>query len=183
MCQFSMRDDVGSKLEKGLYVFKEECSDSTKKVVMIKFLKVVILTLCVFGMSPVMGAEINAGTEVASSGEFDWEPVMQAIIQVESRGNTKAVSGNSCGAMQITPILVAECNNILKKRKSKKRFSLRDRFSLEKSKEMFVLIQSYFNPRNDIERAIRSWNGGNNYSVRRTQGYFNKVMKYLNAQK
>ena len=108
---------------------------------------------------------------------------MQAIIQVESCGNTKAKSGNSCGAMQITPILVKECNNILKKRNSKKRFTLRDRFSLEKSKEMFLLIQSYFNPKNDIERAIRAWNGGNNYSVKRTQRYFSKVMKCLESKR
>ena len=126
-----------------------------------------------------MGAETAVETETASTENFDWEPVMQAIIQVESEGNAKAVKGNSCGAMQITPILVAECNQILKKRNSKKRFTLRDRFSLAKSKEMFELIQSYFNPLNDIERAIRSWNGGNKYSVKRTQRYFEKVMKHL----
>ncbi|WP_308243456.1 transglycosylase SLT domain-containing protein [uncultured Prevotella sp.] len=126
-----------------------------------------------------MGAETAVETETASTEDFDWEPVMQAIIQVESEGNAKAVKGNSCGAMQITPILVAECNQILKKRNSKKRFTLRDRFSLAKSKEMFELIQSYFNPLNDIERAIRSWNGGNKYSVKRTQRYFEKVMKHL----
>ncbi len=126
-----------------------------------------------------MGAETAVETETASTEDFDWEPVMQAIIQVESEGNAKAVKGNSCGAMQITPILVAECNQILKKRNSKKRFTLRDRFSLAKSKEMFELIQSYFNPLNDIERAIRSWNGGNKYSVKRTQRYFDKVMKHL----
>ena len=108
---------------------------------------------------------------------------MKAIVQVESEGNTRAVKGNSCGAMQITPILVAECNNILKKRNSKKRYTLRDRFSLEKSKEMFLLMQSQFNPLNDIEKAIRSWNGGNKYSVRRTQRYFEKVMKCLRSQK
>ena len=131
------------------------------------------------GANPVMGAETAVETETASTEDFDWEPVMQAIIQVESEGNAKAVKGNSCGAMQITPILVAECNQILKKRNSKKRFTLRDRFSLAKSKEMFELIQSYFNPLNDIERAIRSWNGGNKYSVKRTQRYFDKVMKHL----
>ena len=131
------------------------------------------------GNNPVMGAETAVETETASTEDFDWEPVMQAIIQVESEGNAKAVKGNSCGAMQITPILVAECNQILKKCNSKKRFTLRDRFSLAKSKEMFELIQSYFNPLNDIERAIRSWNGGNKYSVKRTQRYFEKVMKHL----
>lgn len=146
---------------------------------MIKLFKVVLLVVCLLGANPVMGAETAVETETASTEDFDWEPVMQAIIQVESEGNAKAVKGNSCGAMQITPILVAECNQILIKRNSKKRFTLRDRFSLAKSKEMFELIQSYFNPLNDIERAIRSWNGGNKYSVKRTQRYFEKVMKHL----
>ena len=146
---------------------------------MIKLFKVVLLVVCLLGANPVMGAETAVETETASTEDFDWEPVMQAIIQVESECNAKAVKGNSCGAMQITPILVAECNQILKKRNSKKRFTLRDRFSLAKSKEMFELIQSYFNPLNDIERAIRSWNGGNKYSVKRTQRYFEKVMKHL----
>ena len=48
---------------------------------------------------------------------------MDAIIQVESKGDPKAKSGNSVGVMQITPILVAECNNILKRKKSKKRYT------------------------------------------------------------
>lgn len=130
-----------------------------------------------------MGANATADSEAVKTENFDWEPVMKAIVQVESEGNTRAVKGNSCGAMQITPILVAECNNILKKRNSKKRYTLRDRFSLEKSKEMFLLMQSQFNPLNNIEKAIRSWNGGNKYSVRRTQRYFEKVMKCLRSQK
>ena len=110
---------------------------------------------------------------------MDWNPVMDAIIQVESEGNARAVKGNSCGAMQITPILVEECNNILKKNKSKKRFTLQARFSVDKSKEMFLLIQSTFNPSNNVEKAIRSWNGGMHYSVKRTQRYYNKVMAQL----
>ena len=130
-----------------------------------------------------MGADAAAESGAAQTENFDWEPVIKAIVQVESEGNTHAVKGNSCGAMQITPILVAECNNILKKRKSKKRYTLRDRFSLEKSKEMFLLMQSHFNPLNDIEKAIRSWNGGNKYSVKRTQRYFEKVMKCIQSQK
>ncbi len=104
---------------------------------------------------------------------------MDAIIEVESEGDPRAVSGNSCGAMQITPILVKECNNILKKLKSKKRFKLSDRFNVAKSKEMFILIQSQYNPQNNVEKAIRSWNGGPKYSVRGTQKYYNKVMKLL----
>jgi hypothetical protein len=43
---------------------------------------------------------------------------MDAIIQVESQNNRFAQSGNSVGAMQITPILVVECNSILRSRKN-----------------------------------------------------------------
>ena len=60
-----------------------------------------------------------------------------------------------------------------------KRYKLSDRFSIEKSKEMFLLIQSFHNPMNDVEKAIRSWNGGQKYSVRGTQRYFEKVMKAM----
>ena len=122
----------------------------------------------------------SADTNVnVSSSEFDWNPVMEAIIQVESEGNPKAKSGNSVGVMQITPILVAECNNILKKKKIKKRYTLSDRYSISKSKEMFLLMQSVYNPLNSIEQAIRAWNGGNHFSVKKTQRYFEKVMNLL----
>ena len=115
----------------------------------------------------------------AKKSGFDWGPVMDAIIQVESEGNPNAVSGKSVGVMQITPILVEDCNNILMKKKSKKRFALFDRYSVKKSKEMFLLIQSYYNPTNSIEKAIRSWNGGVHYSVRATNRYYRKVMDKL----
>lgn len=148
-----------------------------KRRIMERIVKIVGVTLCFF-LSVVMPA--NAGTDtVDETGTYDWEPVMNAIIWVESGGDANAVSGKSCGAMQITPILVAECNNILKKRKSKKRYTLQDRFSVAKSKEMFLLIQSHFNPTNNVEKAIRSWNGGMRYSVRATQRYYEKVMNRL----
>lgn len=121
----------------------------------------------------------NASGNKGSRKGFDWNPIMEAIIQVESEGNANAVSGKYCGAMQISPILVEECNNILKSRNSKKRYTLKDRFSVEKSKEMFLLIQSHFNPSNDVEKAIRSWNGGNNYKVRSTNGYYRKVISAM----
>lgn len=117
-------------------------------------------------------------TTVSTSANevFDWEPVMDAIIQVESEGNPKAVNGLSCGAMQINPILVKDCNNILKARNSKKRYTLKDRFSVKKSKEMFLLIQSHYNKDNNVEKAIRAWNGGVNYRMKSTNGYYRKVL-------
>ena len=138
------------------------------KKVSVSLMALVLVTLTV-------SAGGNATKSTKTSG-VNWNPVMDAIIQVESEGNPKAVSGNSVGAMQITPILVKDCNDILKKQKSKKRYTMADRYSVAKSKEMFLLIQSHYNPENSIEKAIRSWNGGVRYSVRATNKYYQKVM-------
>lgn len=123
----------------------------------------------------------SAGTKGKQKSRFDWNPIINAIIEVESAGNVNAVdkSGKSCGVLQITPILVKECNRILELKKSSKRYTMDDRFSVSKSKEMFLLFQSYFNPKNDVEFAIRSWNGGLNYTRKATQKYFEKVMSRL----
>ena len=132
-------------------------------------------------MALMLALNVEAGGNAKSTktSGFNWNPVMDAIIQVESGGNPNAKSGNSVGAMQITPILVKDCNNILEKRKSKKRYTMADRYSVEKSKEMFLLIQSYHNPENSVEKAIRAWNGGPKYSVRATNRYYKKVMSKM----
>ena len=112
---------------------------------------------------------------------FSWERVINAIIQVESKGNPKAFnpSGNCAGVLQITPVCVKECNQILQKQKSKKRYTLQDRFNAEKSKEIFIIIQEYHNPEHNIEKAIRCWNSGfyGNWK-NRSGGYYKKVMKH-----
>ena len=143
---------------------------------MIGFIKKAVLSLMALFLVTLSVSAEGFGTRSNKTLGFDWNPVMDAIIKVESEGNPKAVSGNSVGAMQITPILVRECNNILKKQKSKKRYTLDDRYSVEKSKEMFLLIQKYFNPENSVEKAIRSWNGGVKYSVKATNKYYRKVL-------
>lgn len=117
--------------------------------------------------------------ETTFNSNVNWERVMNAIIRVESGGNANARNGQYCGAMQIGPGMVRECNNILKKRGINKQFSLNDRFSIAKSKEMFVIFQSYYNPAGNVEKAIRSWNGGLHYNVKSTQRYYNKVMSFM----
>lgn len=135
--------------------------------------KIKRLALTVFFTTQVIsGFTAPAG----KTSNYDWTRVINAIIQVESEGDERAVSGQSCGAMQITPILVRECNDILAKKGSNKRYTLRDRFSVVKSKEMFHIIQSHFNPENNVEKAIRLWNGGNRYKVSATNRYYRKVL-------
>jgi hypothetical protein len=126
-------------------------------------------------------ANASAGIKGKKASQFDWTPVINAIIEVESEGDANAIDkgGKSCGCMQITPILVKECNRILELRKSSKRYSMKDRFNVAKSKEMFLLFQSFYNPKNDVELAIRSWNGGMKFTKRGTQRYYQKVMSKM----
>lgn len=121
---------------------------------------------------------------------FDWSRVINAIIQVESKGNEKAVSkcGNCIGVMQIKKIVVDDCNEYLKMKKNKKRYFYNDRYNKEKSKEMFLLMQERYNKNNNIEYAIKMWNGGCNYKKntkchKRVNEYYNKVMKEYNKIK
>jgi hypothetical protein len=99
---------------------------------------------------PTMAQSSTDSTQV-----FDWEPVMEAIIWHESKGNPKIVCGPYVGVLQISPIMVKECNNILRQRGRSERFTLNDRYSVEKSKEIFKLIMSKYNPENNIDKACR----------------------------
>ena len=129
-------------------------------------------------MALIFALTVSAGgsNKSTNTSGINWNPVMDAIIQVESEGNPNAVSGNSVGAMQITPILVKDCNEILKRQKSSKRYTMADRYSVAKSKEMFLIIQKYYNPESNIEKAIRLWNGGVKYSKKATNRYYKKVL-------
>ena len=126
-------------------------------------------------------------THVETKTEMDWLPIINAIIEVESRGDTNVVSkdGACVGPLQIKKIVVDDCNEYLSlylKDKSK-RFTYEDRFDMEKSIEMFILIQKRYNKKNDIETAIRIWNGGCKYSIEKTQGYYNKVINCYKQQR
>lgn len=109
-----------------------------------------------------------------SKKDFNWTNVIEAIAQVESKGDSTAVSKcQHVGYLQISPIMVKDCNRILKYNK----YTLKDRYSKQKSIDIFYLIQSYYNKTNNIEKAIRLWNGGTGYTIKGTNGYYQKVMK------
>ena len=111
-----------------------------------------------------------------------WERVMNSIIAVESKGDPKAHNpvGDCAGILQITPILVKECNNLLKEKKSTKRYTLGDRYNAKKSKEMFIFLQEHFNPELNVEKAIKQWNCGfyTKDWKHKSIGYYKKVMKH-----
>lgn len=121
----------------------------------------------------------------------DWSKVINAIVLQESGGNPNAVdkSGQCVGPMQMKKGMVDECNQILKARKSTKRFYYSDRTNLAKCKEMFVLIQSHFNKSNNESYAIRSWNVGLYYRqkygekdfLKKSQNYYECVRKKMSS--
>lgn len=107
-----------------------------------------------------------------------WQLLIRAISAVESGNNPKAVNGQHAGLLQISPVCVRECNNIA----GYKKYTYNDRFSAEKSIEMFELIQSKYNPGRDIERAARLWNGGMGGVLhpKRTDRYYRAVKNKMN---
>ena len=115
--------------------------------------------------------------------------LLEALIQVESRGNENAVgdrhlSRPSVGVLQIRPIMVREVNRILKKQKVKKKYTLEDRYSREKSIEMFYIWQSFHLPDSSDEAIARCWNGGpKGWKRKSTLGYWNKVKTEINNLK
>lgn len=132
--------------------------------------------ICLFLVALFINVALNAQP---SEQEIKyWEPVITAVAKVESGCNPKAVSksGVYVGYLQISPVVVYECNNILKK----KVYTLNDRYDIQKSKEMFVLIQSKYNTTKDFVKGIRIWNGGpKGHTNKKTLGYCNKVLKHV----
>ena len=106
--------------------------------------------------------------------DYDWELFTQALIWVESKGDSKAVgSNNDVGVLQITPILLRDCNRILEMEV----FKLEDRLDSLKSVEIFNIIQDHYNPQHDYHWALKLWNSGAPLS------YHRKVMDKFNEIK
>ena len=117
---------------------------------------------------------------------LDVEPLIQAMIMVESEGNDSAYSKKeeAVGCLQIRPIMVREVNRILEIQKSDLRYTLEDRWSREKSIEMFHIVNGYHNKNSTYEEIARAWNGGPNWFKKGlTKRYWKRVQKQLKKQK
>ena len=110
-----------------------------------------------------------------------WADLIEAIIYVESRGNDSAIGdrGKAVGCLQIHPILVREVNRILRRNDIPLVYTLEDRYSREKSIEMFNIIAEQYECC-DAEKVARRWNGGPRGDKKRaTIKYWNKVQSVL----
>lgn len=85
-------------------------------------------------------------------------PLINAIIHVESRGDTKLIGKDGdVGMMQQLEISVEEANRLNKF--NNKNYTLKDRFNPKSQIEMFLIIQDHYNKAGDYETAARLWNG------------------------
>ena len=93
----------------------------------------------------------------------DWTTLQMAIVMTESKFNPRAIGATSdWGVLQITPIYVKEVNRILKEEK----YNHEDAFDIEKSFEMFEVMQQHYNPTKDLDKAIKYHNRAGWYAKR-----------------
>ena len=132
-----------------------------------------LLVLALMAVSMTMTAQSKSQADLQKK----WGAVIEAIAIVESEGNPKRVSRNGLyvGYLQISEILVRECNRIA----GYKKYTYADRYDKQKSINMFIDYQEFHNKTGNMEKAIRLWNSGDvNCMMRkaRTEGYYKKVM-------
>ncbi len=81
----------------------------------------------------------------------DWQLFKQALIEVESGGDTTAEGKtNDKGLFQITPIYIDEVNRILGQNK----YAHNDAYDPDLSDYFFELIQSTHNPNKELKKAL-----------------------------
>lgn len=108
------------------------------------------------------------------------QSIIEAVIKIESNFNSKAYNKteDAAGILQIRPIMVDEINRLLGFIK----YTYEDRWSAEKSIEIFTDLQQFYNPNWDLETAARKWNGGfHGMKKISTIDYFKKVEEIYHA--
>ena len=109
--------------------------------------------------------------------------LLNAIITIESSNNDSAYHAgeDAVGCLQIRPCMVFDVNRILKKQNKTIQYSLTDRWSRDKSIEMFYVYCNYYNLTTP-EAMARSWNGGpRGANKTTTAGYWRKVKNQLES--
>ena len=111
------------------------------------------------------------GEEVVS------DRLLDALAVVESNNDCNAVGDkeNAVGILQIWPIMVKDVNRI-----SGKSYTLKDRYSKQKSYEMCrIFLNNYCKNMSDYNKS-RCWNGGaTGYKKKSTIKYGQKVMAQM----
>jgi hypothetical protein len=106
----------------------------------------------------------------------------EAVCRVESNGNPLAVGdgGRAAGIAQIWAITVRDVNRF-----AGTRYTLNDRFNVEKSRAIFQLYVNHYGKGKSDEVKARIWNGGPNAmkatgkKLANLNAYWAKIKKHL----
>lgn len=131
-----------------------------------------IFIICFLSLTGRVAAPgLKAGFIFISNPVNAYERLINAIIQVESAGDTLAFNPveEAFGALQIRPIRLLDYNQ-----RTGKNYSMNDCYCLSISQEIFLFyaIKSGFH---DYESIARNWNG----SGKTTLDYWKKVKSFL----
>jgi hypothetical protein len=100
--------------------------------------------------------------------------LIEALIHVETNNgqNLFNENENAIGHLQIRPVMIDDINRII----GYEKYSHNDAWNKKKSIEMFWIYQQYYNPKMNLEVAIRIWNGGpTGHQKTATLSYLDKV--------
>jgi len=115
-----------------------------------------------------MDEKANIDNWNAAEQQWYWQPLIEAVVYVESRGDTFAYNEkeNAVGAFQIRQCRVDHYNRL-----RGTSYILEDFFDYDLSREMFL----YFAREKDFETASKDWNG----SGYMTEIYWKKIQQRL----
>tara|TARA_B100000768_G_scaffold174325_1_gene184489 strand:+ start:967 stop:1536 length:570 start_codon:yes stop_codon:yes gene_type:complete len=117
-----------------------------------------------------------------------WNDFVSAVIYIESRGDSLAYNTKekAVGVLQIRPIMLREVNRVLRKNKVPGKYVLQDRYSQEKSIEMFDIMAEQVSAEGIsqmqfFEIVARRWNGGRRGDKKKaTIKYWERIKNQLN---
>lgn len=136
--------------------------------------------------------QVELITESQDGSLSDWDILQLAIMKTESNFDpTQVGKTKDFGINQITPIFVAEANRII----GENRYTHQDAFDIQKSIEMFNIIQNKHNKTHSIDKAINLHNPGgasigyskkvydNMMFIKRLETAREELIKYNNNEK
>jgi len=124
--------------------------------------------------------EIDTLQQENEIGDYN---ILDALIHVESSNNDSAYCKHedAVGCLQIRQTMVNDVNRILKRQGKSKRYAYIDRWSRDKSIQMFKIYCNYYNL-TTAEEIARCWNGGpRGINKPTTVRYWKKVKTKINS--
>ena len=112
------------------------------------------------------------------------DTTLLSFMWYESRYDSTAVNpvSKARGVLQILPIMIEEANRLQRLKKSDTYYTWDDAWSVQKSIEIWYLVQNHHNPNYDIQEACKIWFGrGVQYDGMTWVEYHRGVERYLST--